>query len=120
MAQKDDKTDFDSVGDNIAGCFSSVGDSLSALVDDKKTAGEKASGAVDGLVSASSSAIKATWSLGKFAVKSTPTVIVAVAEAKRGLIDTVSEAINEARKKNLDNELDTKIKILANKNAKRD
>jgi hypothetical protein len=120
MAQKDDKTDLEVVVDNVGDVFSRVGDSIGSLVDDKKTAGEKASGAVGGLISASSSAILATLGLGKLVVKSIPKVIVTVAETKRDLIDAVGETINEAQKKNLDDEFEAQVKMLKNKNANQD
>jgi hypothetical protein len=120
MAQKDDKTDLEVVVDNVGNVFSRVGDSMGSLVDDKKTAGEKASGAAGGLIFASLSAIVATVVLGKFVVKSIPKLIVTVAETKRYAIDAVGEGINEAQKKNLDDKCEATIKRLKNKNANQD
>lgn len=98
----DFEKDLDGIGDDISGMFEGLGYSLEAVFEKK----DKTSGVVNGLLKLSSSAIKLTWGIGSLAVKNTPKAIVAVAETRRKVAETIAESIEEIRQEEKEKEFD--------------
>ena len=112
MTKKENKSDFekdlDEIGDDISGVFEGLGDSLGALFGKE----DKTRGTVNGLLKLSSSAIKLTWGVGSLAVKNTPKAIVAVAEVRRGISETIAETYEEIQKEELDDKFTKKMELI--------
>jgi len=108
MKSKNNHSDLDQLSSHVNQMFDHLGDGFESVFDEQK----KTSGVFKDLFQMSSSAVKATWSLGSMVVKHTPKVVVTVADVKRELVEGMVEAFQETKNQELDNQFEQKLKNL--------
>lgn len=106
MANK--KSDCDILLNNTEDVFKDLGSCFESAFDEKKS---KMS-VVGSIFNLGKSLTRLTFNTGVCAVKNTPKVVVAVAAAKRELVNSIEEEIHEQQQQAKRDALDAKIKQL--------
>ena len=106
--KKTKKRDCEIIVDNIGDVFSNVGECFETVFDEKK----KTSGIVGNIFGLGASLTKLGWNVGSCVVKNTPKAVVAVASAKRELVEVIEDGYKEHQKQVMKDALDQKIKRL--------
>lgn len=93
--------------------FENLGECFESVLDERQTKTD----VVKGIFGIGKSLTKLGWNLGSCAVKHAPKAAVAVAQAKREIVDTIEESYREAQKAQAEAELEAKIRKLATKST---
>jgi hypothetical protein len=102
------KSDCDILEDSFVNVFDRLGNCVDTLVDEKKTK-MNVVGSVFGF---GMSLTKLTLNVAGCAIKNTPKAIVSVAAVKREIVTTIEDEVHNYQKKQKEDALNKKIKLL--------
>ena len=111
--ESEERSDCERIERSAVEVFENLGECFESVLDERQTKTDVAKG----LFGIGKSLTKLGWNLGSCAVKHAPKAAVAVAHAKREIVDTIEESYREVKKEQAEAELEARIRKLATKST---